>query len=188
MSNCKVCLKALGVGDADYHKSCASELFGVETLAPIKLSTTDCYRLDSTLSADLERRVGPRRQSIAGVQPKILVRFEGDELVHDPNVNTHILKPENLLYPHAVENEHVSMKASELLNVSSAQCGLVTLADGKLAYITQRFDRNKDGKRIALFEDLTQLLGINTSGNSDVKYQYSYRQALKQVRDKLGAD
>lgn len=47
------------------------------------------------------------------------------------------------------------MLSGKLLGISTADCGLLSFADGELVYITRRFDRN-DGDSKLHQEDLVQ--------------------------------
>jgi len=57
--------------------------------------------------------------SISGVQPKLSVRLEGDELVAASEGGRFILKPQTAAFPQLPENEYLCMQMA-------AQCGIRT--------------------------------------------------------------
>lgn len=89
---------------------------------------------------------------------------------------THILKPPTDEYPHMPEVENLTMHLADLCKIRTAPHGLIPMADGKLAYITKRFDR-VSGKKIAV-EDLCQLSGVLT----EQKYRGTAERVGKVVR------
>lgn len=66
-----------------------------------------------------------------------------------------ILKPATDEFPEMPMVEHISMKIAKLHGLTMAECGLVYLASGELAYLTKRFDRLDDQK--IPIEDFCQL-------------------------------
>lgn len=104
-----------------------------------------------------------RRSSISGVQDKVqLPRKRGGYEVVESG-GTHILKPvPRSGYMRLAEdvppNEALTMDiAQRVFRIPVARHELVRLADGELAYLTERFDRQK-GRKI-LQEDFCQLSG-----------------------------
>ena len=86
-----------------------------------------------------------------------------------------ILKPIPIRPPFAKEdelpaNEHLTMQiAKQVFGIRTAECALVFFQNGEPAYITKRFDYNKDGSKIAQ-EDFASI-----SGRSKEKDGESYR-------------
>ena len=117
--------------------------------------------------------------SISGVQQKLSL------LINDENLLTpvtekgeYILKPSPEEFPNAAENEHAAMVTSQILNISTARCGLVSFSEGELAYISKRFDRNKDGTKQHQ-EDLVQGFDMK----SERKYEKSYEEAGRLIAE-----
>jgi serine/threonine-protein kinase HipA len=96
--------------------------------------------------------------SLSGVQRKISVRLGTDpSTLHvAAEGGQFILKPQAHTYPSLPENEHVTMQLARIAGVATAVSGLVRLKDGSLAYITRRFDRLPNGKKLHQ-EDFCQL-------------------------------
>ena len=68
----------------------------------------------------------------------------------------YILKPPVTEYPQLPENEAFCMELAARLGYPTAPHGLARLADGKLVYISRRFDRPADGTKVPQ-EDFCQL-------------------------------
>jgi serine/threonine-protein kinase HipA len=69
------------------------------------------------------------------------------------------------------ELEHLTMRLAGCFGIATAECGLIPLNDGKLAYVTRRMDRK--GKIKLHMEDLCQL--------SDRLTEQKYRGSMEQV-------
>ncbi|MEX2365954.1 MAG: HipA domain-containing protein, partial [Pseudohongiellaceae bacterium] len=112
--------------------------------------------------------------SISGVQQKLSLLLNPKTRTLDQTAEggEYILKPSPEEYPNAAENEHAAMLASKVMGIDTAACSLVRFADGELAYVTRRFDRQADGGKIHQ-EDLLQISGKHP----DDKYAMSYEQA-----------
>ncbi len=118
--------------------------------------------------------------SISGVQDKISLRLNRGRLEPVNTGGEYILKPIPgtvfpVLHDDVPANEHITMQlAEQLFGIRCAANALIRLADGELAYVTRRFDRTRDGGRIAQ-EDFCQLMqrSPNTHGQN-YKYESSY--------------
>ena len=132
------------------------------------------------------RRKG-RRNSISGVQTKVLLALEKGTFNLVESGGDFILKPvpEDARSRFAADipaNEHLTMQiASKLFGIQVAENTCVSFADGELAYLTRRFDR-RDGLALRQ-EDLCQLAGRSeeTHGES-YKYDYSYEEMADVIR------
>ena len=120
------------------------------------------------------------KMSISGVQEKISLKLERGQLQPVAEDGEYILKPiPGQQLPRYLSqvpaNESLTMQlAEQVFGIETAANALIRLADGELAYITRRFDRTRDGKRIAQ-EDFCQLMERTpaTHGKS-YKYDASY--------------
>jgi len=99
--------------------------------------------------------------SISGVQPKLSVRLEGEELVPVARDGQFILKPQTQEFTELPQNEYLCMRMGRLFGLNTAPCLLLALADGSPAYLVKRFDRFRKGRRIEKLacEDMHQILG-----------------------------
>ncbi|MDA3963561.1 MAG: HipA domain-containing protein [Planctomycetota bacterium] len=122
-----------------------------------------------------------RSMSISGVQDKISMVLERGTLKPTEAGGRYILKPIPRLDVPQFEqevpaNEHVCMlMARTLYSLKTAECSLVRMRDGELAYITRRFDYDGDEK--VLQEDFCQLLNRSSeTGGENYKYTGSYEE------------
>lgn len=107
---------------------------------------------------------GDMRLSLAGVQNKLPVHFDGDSisLPHGALASSHILKPAIRDYQGSVMNEAYCMKLAHVVGLPVPD---VTLLEnqGQWLYLVSRYDRRHDphGMLIRLHqEDFCQALGI----------------------------
>lgn len=128
-----------------------------------------------------------RRNSISGVQSKVLLALEDGKFKLVDSGGDFILKPvpedsEARFATDIPANEHVTMQlASKVFGIATADNTCVRFADGELAYLTRRFDR-RDGRSIRQ-EDLCQIAGRSedTHGSS-YKYDFSYEEMAEIIR------
>jgi serine/threonine-protein kinase HipA len=131
--------------------------------------------------AKMTREYNEKRKtiSISGAQEKYSLRLEKNELRLTSSKGTHILKPIPTERFERIEdmpaNEHVTMQiATQIFGVKTAACGMIFFTDGSPAYITRRFDYQRDGTKYQI-EDFATLMGKSPEreGN-DFKYNASY--------------
>jgi serine/threonine-protein kinase HipA len=147
MSVCYVCLGALK-NELHYHPRCARALFGSTRIPKLniemgKLHTAALAMVGST--------------TLSGIQKKISLGLSTDRqtLQVAASGGRFILKPPTETYPQLPEIEHLTMRLAELSGIEIAQCGLIEI-DGRLAFVTRRFDRRADGSKVRQ-EDFCQL-------------------------------
>lgn len=133
-----------------------------------------------------------RRNSISGVQSKVLLSMRKGRLEVVESGGEYILKPvpENTRsrFPSDIPaNEHLTMKiASELFGIETAENACIRFADGELAYITRRFDR-RDGVPVRQ-EDLCQIAGRSEETHGEgYKYDFSYEEMSGIIRSVCSA-
>lgn len=99
--------------------------------------------------------------SISGMQPKLSVRLEGDQLVSVAEKGLFILKPQTQNFPELPQNEYLCMQMGQRFGLRTAACLLLELSDQTPAYLVKRFDRYRKGRRIEKLacEDMHQVLG-----------------------------
>lgn len=175
MKRCLCCGLPTDEENAAYHVQCRKRLFQ-STQIPVFNYTQE--QLNALATSIIRLRV-----SVPGVQPKLslhleqktghgnarltLVGLEGD----------FILKPPISAWPHLPEAEHFCMIFARLCRLFTAECGLIPLASGELAYITRRMDRGPGGRKIHM-EDFCQATGRLT----EQKYRGSMEQIGKAIR------
>jgi serine/threonine-protein kinase HipA len=110
------------------------------------------------------------KMSIQGIQPKLSAKLkvtDGFFEVTDKG-GEYILKPQNILYPQLPENEDLTMRLAEEIDLEIPLHGLIYSKDQKLTYFIKRFDRYGKGNKYSV-EDFAQLAGKNR----DTKYDFS---------------
>jgi serine/threonine-protein kinase HipA len=117
-------------------------------------------------------RLNSKNISISGAQFKQSLVLEKNRLrLTEPGEpGEYILKPIPFRPPFGKAeelpaNEHLTMQiAKQAYGISTAECALVFFKNGEPAYLTKRFDRAKDGSKIAQ-EDFASIAG--KSGQKD---------------------
>ncbi len=111
------------------------------------------------ISIEAQKLAG--KLSISGVQPKLSVRLDGEELIPVERDGQYILKPQTQDFPELPQNEFLCMQMGKRFGLNTAQFVLLELADGSPAYVVKRFDRFKKGRRVEKLacEDMHQILG-----------------------------
>jgi len=179
-----ICPGTLAEGHSSYSPACIKKVFDGRTVShilPFSLSASD----DKLAELFLENR---KRISLSGVQEKISLILDkrGLRLTQKEEQGTHILKPipRDLKNVNQVPvNEHLTMQiASQVYNIITAENALVFFENGAPAYITKRFDIERDGRKRGK-EDFATLAG-KTSDNAgpDFKYDYSYEEMAGLIR------
>jgi serine/threonine-protein kinase HipA len=144
---CRICLKP--VRDQEYHAACLRALFGVAKVPQLDISLAKLHTAGLAM-------VG--RSSLSGVQKKISVTLTTDRetLQVAADSGRYILKPQTETFPALPENEHVTTCLAKLVEIEVPPSGLVALSDGSQAFISKRFDRLPDGRKLRQ-EDFCQL-------------------------------
>lgn len=120
------------------------------------------------------------RMSISGVQLKLSLKLNRGKLFAVERGGTYILKPVPLEpLEHQLDipaNEHITMQlAEQVYQISTAVNSAIRLADGEIAYVTRRFDRNGETK--VAVEDFAQILEKSRDQDGkNFKYDSSYEE------------
>lgn len=130
----------------------------------------------------MAERIIHQRISVPGVQPKLSVHLEKghvsgvDRFTLVGLEGDFILKPPSASYSWLPEAEHFCMTLARLVDIATAEFGLIPLQSGELAYITRRMDRTDAGP--LHMEDFCQL----TNKLTEQKYRGSMEQIGKALR------
>jgi len=119
----------------------------------------------------------PAGFSISGVQTKGFIgKATGTELspnLKDEENSIYIIKPllsRFDLPSDSPANEHVTMQmAKQLYRIRTAECCFMKFANGTPAYVTRRFDYNKDEEKLNQ-EDFASILKVQKDNDSKYKY------------------
>jgi len=175
-NKCLCCYKELKKGETGYHASCAHKLFGNKQ-APILPYTRD--NIDK-----LALEVLKSSTSVTGVQAKLSLdinrggKNEPDRLTIVGLWGNYILKPQSPKFTSMPELEDLTMKMAEAAKIETAAHSLIRMADGELAYITRRMDRDSDGSKRSML-DMCQLSNRLT----EHKYRGAYTQLADIIRN-----
>ena len=176
---CLYCYQELGSEDTDFHPACAKKIFNQSEAPEIPYDESDFEKL---AFENLTSKV-----TLPGVQAKLSLDLKKDFSGADGAksskrftivnlVGNYILKPATELYPELPEMEDLTMHLARLAKIKVVPHSLIRLKSGKLAYITKRIDRVKNGK--LHMEDMCQL----TERLTEDKYHGSYEQIAKAIK------
>src|SRR5438445_11507626 len=172
-NRCYICYEST-TDEAHFHLACLKILFGQPELPQIDFNN----KTIESMALELIKQ----KKGIPGVQKKLSISLTNvDDRTHKKLTivgylgGDYILKPPTNEYPFMPEIEDLTMHLASIAKLDVALHGLLPLQDGKLAYITKRFDR-KDKKKIAT-EDLCQLSHKLTED----KYKSSYEKVGKVI-------
>lgn len=166
------CPGTLASGNATYSISCLRRMFNgrrVKHILPYASPANDA-------ETQIRFIQNQQRISISGVQEKFSVLLEKNKLrlVEEGEQGTYILKPIPSLGKNADQipaNEHLTMQiARQVFGIETAENVLIFFKDGEPAYLTKRFDVNKDGTKLAK-EDFASLAG-RTPYTHGTHYKY----------------
>ncbi len=166
---CRICLDVLGENEKDYHPACCRELFEGTHPPQVPYSWND-------LNA-LAEQIVRSHVAVPGVQPKLSLHLEGGSARESGRFTLvgleggYILKPPVERFGQMPELEHLTMRMARRFGIETADCGLISLEDNRLALIVRRMDREK-GCKLAM-EDMCQL--------TDRLTEEKYRGSLESV-------
>lgn len=116
--------------------------------------------------------------SIQGLQPKLStilnIKEERFEIVD--RGGRYIHKPQHQIFFQMPENEDLTMRLAELIDLDVPIHGMIWSRDNSLTYFIKRFDRKGQNDKIPV-EDFAQLAGLSR----DTKYNYSMEKVIKLV-------
>jgi len=174
MSRCLYCYQNLAENEIDFHASCSRKIFGQST--PPELP------YDQSQMEVLAMQVVRSQITVTGVQPKISLNIASGPNKKEPKRFTivglwggYILKPPTTRYPQLPEVEDLTLHLASIAKIVVVPHSLIRMKSGKLAYITKRIDRTKNGK--IHMEDMCQL----TEKLTEDKYHGSYEQIAKTI-------
>ena len=176
---CLSCQKSLSDAQSweGYHFACSRKLFGTGKPPKIPFNTLD-------IAGEAQKMAG--KISISGVQPKLSIFHDRKkhQLIVAEAGGEYILKPQTERFLSLPENENLCICLASIYGIKVPYHGLLSLEDGRLAYVVKRFDRTEDGSKLQQ-EDFQQLL------QTEDKYNGSYEQmakCIKQYSDTPGLD
>ncbi len=175
MSRCLYCYQELEAGQKDYHPACAKRFFGKTKVPILPYCRSNINELakESVMS----------RTAVTGVQSKLSMdvnkggKDEPDRLTIVGLWGRYILKPKSDEFPWLPEVEDLTMHLASIAKIDVVPHTLIRFSDGELAYLTQRIDRDRSGKK-HLMEDFCQISERLTTD----KYKSSYENIAKLIK------
>ena len=185
----KYCPGTLANGYSTYSRTCLRRMFGGRKVHHI-LAYESPSSSEVTDELFVENR---KRNSISGVQPKFSVLLDKNKirLIKKKEYGSHILKPIPNVgknFDQMPANEHLTMQiARQVFNIETAENALIFFKNGEPAYITKRFDLDKNGDKLAK-EDFATLAGRTPQTHSEnYKYCGNYLEMFKLIKAYLPA-
>lgn len=172
-STCHICLQSLDNGEELYHSSCCKKLFGSTKPPILPYARKELNKLAEQIIS--------QHITMPGVQPKLSMHLEKGGRTRDARLTLvgleggYILKPPVAKYPEMPELEHLTMRMAGCFGITTAECGLIALDNGELAFITKRMDRAGNDK--LHMEDMCQL----TDRMTEQKYRGSMEKVGKAI-------
>lgn len=163
-----------------YCPKCSKELFDGRKISALSFDKQEFYQ---------KRKEYAKRISISGVQDKLSLTFDADDTLITTDIEGHyILKPapsnEQIEKSHDIcANEHLSMQISkQIFKIPTASSALIPFSTGELAYITRRFDYNKDGQKLDQEDFAAVLEHTSDKQGRNYKYESSYEACAKAIQ------
>jgi len=158
---------------------CGKEKYSAKGLKLLSRNLVHLNDLPLTQEEQLrESAVRADKMSIQGVQPKLSAKLNTKNEMFDivDRGGEYILKPQNNFYAELPENESLTMKLAELIEIEVPLSGMIYSSEGKFTYFIKRFDRYGKDKKLSL-EDFAQLAGKSR----ETKYDYSMEKLVTLV-------
>lgn len=179
MSNCLITLKPLSrrTKYQGYTNPSVKTLLGSLSVSPIvPFSRAELNTFPTTKG----------KMSISGYQPKISAKIEDKIVTIVKEGGEFIIKPSPERFPNLAQNEHALMSLAKACKFHVPDMGLITMADGELAYMIKRYDRI-DGQKLQQ-EQLDAAMGLHDKfGKVDGEQVVSYARAGKFIAKNLKA-
>ncbi len=177
----KYCPGTLAEGYSSYSRACLTKVFRGKKVHHILPYDSPASNPETDELFDDNRK----RMSISGVQEKFSVLLEKNKLrlIKEGEKGEYILKPNPSLGKRQEQmpaNEHLTMQiAKQVYGIETAENALIFFKNGKLAYITKRFDVKDDGSKLAQ-EDFASLAGKTPQTHGEqYKYTGNYLELFK---------
>jgi len=118
------------------------------------------------------------KMSIQGVQPKLstILNIRDGRFEIVDRGGRYILKPQHQIFFQMPENEDLTMRLAELIDLEVPIHGMIWSKDNSLTYFIKRFDRKGQKDKIPV-EDFAQLAGLSR----DTKYNLSMEKLIEIV-------
>ncbi|MBN2772708.1 MAG: HipA domain-containing protein [Prolixibacteraceae bacterium] len=178
LNEIKYCPGKLAEGYTTYSPGCLRNMFNGKKVNHV-LPYEQPQQNEEVAEQFIENR---KRISISGVQEKLSFLLDKNilRLTKQGEQGTYILKPiprDLKKVDQIPANEHLTMQiAKQVYGLNTAENAIIFFKNGSPAYITKRFDVNKEGGKWGI-EDFASLAGkTKDNAGANFKYEYSYEE------------
>ena len=183
------CPGTLAEGFSTYSRTCLNKVFqGKKVNHILPYNSPSSGTETDTLFEENRNRI-----SISGVQEKFSVVLEKNKLrlVNEKEIGQYILKPIPSFGKKVNQmpaNEHLTMQiAKQVYAIETAENALIFFNNGEPAYLTKRFDFNKEGNKLAQ-EDFASLAQRTPQTHGEhYKYLGNYYDLFELMKEHLPA-
>ena len=183
------CPGTLAEGFSTYSRTCLNKVFqGKKVNHILPYNSPSSGTETDTLFEENRNRI-----SISGVQEKFSVVLEKNKLrlVNEKEIGQYILKPIPSFGKKVNQmpaNEHLTMQiAKQVYAIETAENALIFFNNGEPAYLTKRFDFNKEGNKLAQ-EDFASLAQRTPQTHGEhYKYLGNYNDLFELMKEHLPA-
>lgn len=184
----KVCPGTLAIGYDTYSPSCLRKVFGGR-----KVNHIIDFMMYDNMADELIASVN--RISISGVQEKLSAVIDKGRIILTPKGKSghYIIKPipdyKHIRFRNNIPaNEHLTMQiANQVYKIPTAENALAFFVDGAPAYITKRFDYDKENYKIKQ-DDFASIAGkTERNTGKNFKYTGSYEDIAMMLKQYVSA-
>ena len=174
MRKIEVCPSTLAIGYNKYSPVAIKTLFDGKRVTPFMDYD---YNANNDSFVDIINKI-----SVSGVQEKLSAIVSNGKIIPTPmgERGRYIIKPtpayKHLRYRDQIPaNEHLTMQiAKQVYNINVADNGLIFFSDDSAAYITKRFDYDKNGEKIKQEDFCSLAQKSSLTDGTNYKYTGSY--------------
>ncbi|MEX0987367.1 MAG: HipA domain-containing protein [Bacteroidales bacterium] len=158
------------------YEPCGDNLYSEKGLKLLSPGLSQLKRLEFT--AEEQRKEAfhrSKKMSVQGVSPKLsaVLKIKAQKFEVVDSHGRYLLKPQHQFYPQMPENEDLTMRLAQSIDLDVPVHGLIWSKDNSLTYFIKRFDRKGQKDKIPV-EDFAQLAGLSR----DTKYDYSMEKVV----------
>jgi serine/threonine-protein kinase HipA len=184
LTEIKYCPGTLSEGHTTYSRSCLTKVFKGKKVYHVLPYDSPASNPETAELFDENRK----QMSISGVQEKFSVLLEKNKLrlINDGEQGEYILKPIPSVgksQDQMPANEHLTMQiARQVYGIETAENVMIFFKNDTPAYLTKRFDLEKDGSKIAQ-EDFASIAGRTPQTHGEhYKYIGNYLELFRLMK------
>lgn len=159
--------------------TCGNKSYSEKGLKRLASGLSGLHDLEYTAEEQREEAFfRSKKMSVQGIQPKLsaVLSIKEQKFNLVDQYGRYILKPQHHIYPQMPENEDLTMRLAESIELDVPVHGMIWAKDQTLTYFIKRFDRRGQKDKIPV-EDFAQLAGLSR----DTKYNYSMEKVVNLI-------